>query len=278
MWPCPARCARLACANGHRASRHLFRRARPYPAPPVNAPYLPLNPWVRTVAEARQVQQSLRDLLVTRTPPGFAPRLVSGADVSADRFRRVGVAGVVTIDLASMATVEEASAVVHLGFPYVPGYLSFRELPALAAAWERLERRPDVVIFDAHGYAHPRRFGLACHGGVLLDLPSIGCAKRRLIGEHAPLGHAKGSTVDLIEKGEVIGRVVRTRDGCNPLYVSIGHMMDLDTAVRTVLSLCRLRQPETTRRAHQLVNDRRRAHKAAAAAHPSTSGDDGASA
>lgn len=278
MWPDPARCARLACANGHRASRGPLRRLRAYPAPPVKAPYLPLNPWVRTVAQAREVQQSLRDLLVKRTPPGFASRLVSGADVSADRFSRVGFAGVVTLDLASRETVEEASAVVQLGFPYVPGYLSFRELPALAAAWERLERRPDVVIFDAHGYAHPRRFGLACHGGVLLDLPSIGCAKRRLVGEHGPLGHAKGSTVDLVDKGEVIGRVVRTRDGCNPLYVSIGHMMDLDTAVQMVLSLCRLRQPETTRRAHQLVNDRRRAHKAAAADDPSTAGDNDASA
>ena len=118
-----------------------------------------LHPWDLEVAEAREVQVSLRERLVMAPPPGFAPRLVAGADVSADRFSRVGFAGVVTIDLETMETVEEASAQVDLRFPYVPGYLSFRELPALAAAWEQLRHRPDVVVFDAHGYAHPRRFG-----------------------------------------------------------------------------------------------------------------------
>jgi deoxyribonuclease V len=225
-----------------------------------------LHPWTLTVAEAREVQVALRERLVMHPPPGFAPRTVAGADVSADRFSRVGFAGVVNIDLATMETVEEASARVELGFPYVPGYLSFRELPALAAAWERLRHRPDVVVFDAHGYAHPRRFGVACHGGVLLDLPSIGCAKTMFVGEHGPLGQERGATAEIVDRGEVVGVALRTRDRCNPVYVSVGHRMDLDTAVSLILRLSLFRQPETTRRAHQLVNDARRAHKAALAA------------
>jgi len=223
-----------------------------------------LHSWPATVAEAREVQMALRERLVLKPPADFAPRVVAGADVSMERFSKRGYAGVVLIDMETMATVEESSAAVDLGFPYVPGYLSFRELPALAAAWEGLERRPDVVVFDAHGYAHPRRFGVACHGGVLLDIPSIGCAKTMFVGEHGPLGHERGSTADIVDRGETVGVALRTRDGCNPVYVSAGHRMDLETAVALVLSLCRFRQPETTRRSHGLVNDLRRADKAAA--------------
>lgn len=228
---------------------------------PMKPEFQDLHPWALKVAEAREVQLALRERLVLGAPPGFSPRRVAGADVSAERFSRVGFAGVVTLDLETMETVEEASAVVELRFPYVPGYLSFRELPALAAAWERLRLRPDVVVFDAHGYAHPRRFGEACHGGVLLDLPSVGCAKTMFIGEHGPLGQERGSTAEIVDRGEVVGVALRTRDCCNPVYVSVGHRMDLETAVALVLRLSRFRQPETTRRAHQLVNDARRAYK-----------------
>jgi deoxyribonuclease V len=224
--------------------------------------FQPLHPWSLTVAEAREVQIALRERLVLEPPAGFAPRIVAGADVSAERFSRRGYAGVVLIDRETMETVEEASAAVDLIFPYVPGYLSFRELPALAAAWEKVGRRPDVVVWDAHGYAHPRRFGVACHGGVLLDIPSIGCAKTMFVGEHGPLAWERGSIAEIVDKGEVVGVALRTRDGCNPVYVSAGHRMDLGTAVALVLSLCRYRQPETTRRSHNLVNDLRRADKA----------------
>jgi deoxyribonuclease V len=124
----------------------------------------------------------------------------------------------------------------------------------------QLERRPDVVIFDGHGTAHPRGFGLACHGGLLFDVPSIGCAKSLLVGEHEPLGRARGSTRDVIYKEVVVGRAVRTRVGVSPVYVSPGHRMDLDTAVEVVLGMApRYREPETTRRAHRLVNAERRA-------------------
>lgn len=226
------------------------------------AGFQPLHRWDLTVAEAREVQLAMRERLVLAPPPGFAPRLAAGADVSAEKRSRRGYAGIVTIDLATFDTVEQASAVVDLAFPYVPGYLSFREIPALARAWEGLERRPDVVVFDGHGLAHPRRFGLACHGGVLLDLPTVGCAKTPFVGEHGPLAPERGATAEIVDRGEVVGMAVRTRDGSAPLYVSPGHRMDVATAVELVLGLCRFRQPETTRRSHALVNDLRRADAA----------------
>jgi deoxyribonuclease V len=156
--------------------------------------------------------------------------------------------------------VAKASAAVRLGFPYVPGLLSFRELPVLAEAWERLEVRPDVLIFDGQGTAHPRRLGLACHGGLLFGVPSIGCAKSLLVGKHGPLGEERGSTAELLHRGEVVGMAVRTRRAVQPVYVSPGHLMDLPTAVELVLRVTtRYREPETTRHAHRLVNDVRRA-------------------
>ena len=213
------------------------------------------------MAEAREAQLALRGRLSLTAPPDFRPRLVAGADVSAERYEHRGYAGVVVIDAETMETVDQATAVVELGFPYVPGYLSFRELPALAAAWERLSVRPEAIVFDAHGLAHPRRFGLACHGGVLFDTPSVGCAKTMFVGEHGELGWARGSTAPIVDGGETVGAALRTRDGCNPVYVSPGHRMDLETAVRLVLAMSRFRLPETTRRSHILVNDLRRAAK-----------------
>jgi deoxyribonuclease V len=238
---------------------------RPIPAPEEMmtdsaAPDPPPRRWEMTVAEAREVQQAMRDRLVLHPPAGFAPRLVAGADVSMERFSHFGYAAIVVIDLHTMETVDEARAATELRFPYVPGYLSFRELPALELCWRQLRVRPELVIFDGHGYAHPRRFGLACHGGVAWDVPSIGCAKNPFIGTHAPLGPERGSTEPVIDGGETVGMAVRTRTDVKPLYVSAGHRMDLPTAVDTVLSLTpRLRQPETTRRAHHLVNELRRA-------------------
>ena len=214
------------------------------------------------MAEARERQQAMRDRLVTVPPPGFAPRFVAGADVSMERFKHYGYAALVVIDLRTLETVDQADAAAELRFPYVPGYLSFRELPVLEQAWRALRVRPDLVVFDGHGYAHPRRFGLACHGGVAWDVPSIGCAKSPFIGTHAPVGNERGDTSPIVHEGETVGRVVRTRTGARPLYVSAGHRMDLATAVELVLRLTpRYRQPETTRRAHGLVNEMRRADR-----------------
>jgi deoxyribonuclease V len=218
------------------------------------------EPWPTTPAEATRVQRALRERLVLQPPAGFAPRLAAGADISMDRGSDVGYAGLAVLDVATLATAETAVAVAPLTFPYVPGYLSFRELPPLAAAWGKLARRPDVVIFDGQGYAHPRRFGLACHGGVLFDVPSVGCAKTILVGAHGPLGEQAGSAAPLVHRGETVGMALRLRDRTAPVYVSAGHLMDLDTAVAVVLSVSGgFREPETTRRAHRLVNEARKA-------------------
>jgi deoxyribonuclease V len=213
-----------------------------------------------TPREAVAAQREMAGQRDPAPPRAFEPRLVAGADVSAARRSRRGHAAVVVLDADTLEVREAATAEAELSFPYVPGLLSFRELPPLLAAWRRLEATPDVVIFDGHGTAHPRRFGLACHGGLLLDVPSIGCGKSLLVGEHGPLGEERGSTAELVHRGEVVGAAVRTRTGVRPVYVSPGHRMDLETAVRTVLAVApRYREPETTRAAHRLVNRLRRA-------------------
>lgn len=191
--------------------------------------------------------------------PGFEPRLVAGADLSMDRKARTGYAAVVVLEIESLDVVETAGAEAPLPFPYVPGLLSFRELPPLARAWERLETRPDVVLFDAHGLAHPRRFGLACHGGVFFDIPSVGCAKNLLVGDHPPLAEERGAHVPVTDEGEVVGAAVRTRTGVRPVYVSIGHRMDLETAVALTLRTApRYRIPEPIRHSHRLANHLRK--------------------
>jgi deoxyribonuclease V len=209
--------------------------------------------------EAVALQRRLRERLVLEPPPGFAPRTLGGADVSFDRGGDHGFAAIIVLQAGSLGFLAEASAVAPLAFPYIPGLLSFRELPPLAAAWAALDARPDVLLFDGQGYAHPRRFGIACHGGLLFDVPSIGCAKSLLVGRHGPLGERRGSTAPLVDRGEVVGMAVRMRDGVKPVYVSAGHRMDLDTAVATVLAAgAGFREPETTRHAHRLVNRLRR--------------------
>jgi deoxyribonuclease V len=176
------------------------------------------------------------------------------------RFERTGYAAIVVLDRDTRAEVDQASARETLAFPYVPGLLSFRELPALLRAWERLATRPDVVIFDGQGLAHPRRFGVACHGGVLLGVSTIGCAKSILVGTHEPLGEEAGAQAELVHRGEVVGMAVRLRARVQPVYVSVGHLVDLPTAVAVVRAMgAGYRLPETTRRAHALVNALRRA-------------------
>lgn len=200
-----------------------------------------------TPREAREIQERLRGRVIRRGAP--ATRLVAGADVS-EKDGRARAAIVVTRDLQP---VEEVSAEVPVEFPYVPGLLSFRELPALLAAWRKLRTRPDAVIVDGQGLAHPRRFGLACHLGVLLGVPTIGCAKSRLIGTYDEPDEARGSSSPLKEGGETIGAVLRTQDGRNPLFVSIGHKVSLAAAVRIVLACAvRYRLPEPQRFADHL--------------------------
>lgn len=219
----------------------------------------PLHPWDVSADEAKELQLELRERLVLEPPADFRPRRVAGADLSIVRGRDTGHAALVVVDLESLETVEEATAAVEVDFPYVPGLLSFRELPPLAAAWRRLARPPDAVVFDAHGLAHPRRFGLACHGGLLFDAPSIGVAKSVLVGEHEEPGREKGATTPLAHGEEVVGTVLRSRTDVRPVYVSVGHRMNLETAVEVVLAVTpRYRLAAPIRRAHELANRSRR--------------------
>ncbi len=211
-----------------------------------------------TVAEAREIQAQLRERVLFQPPQRFAPRRVAGADVAFDKARNLAFAGVVVIDLDTMETVETATAAVPIHFPYVPGYLSFRELPALVEAWKSLKGRPDLAVLDAHGYAHPRRVGLACHAGLEFDVPAIGCAKSILCGELGALAEERGSRASLLDPrtGEELGWALRTRSGVRPVYLSVGHRMDLPTAADLILRLTpggSYRFPETTRRADRLA-------------------------
>jgi deoxyribonuclease V len=163
-------------------------------------------------------------------------------------------AAIVVMSFPGLKVVERVTAERPIEFPYVPGLLAFREIPSILDAFARLSTRPDLLLVDGHGYAHPRRFGIACHLGVELDLPSIGCGKSLFVGEHAEPGRRRGSRTPLRREGETIGSVVRTRDGVRPIYVSVGHRIGLAAAVRIVLACCaRYRLPEPIRFADMLA-------------------------
>ncbi len=201
--------------------------------------------------QAVDIQDRLRLKLVTEPLPA-QPKLVAGADVAYSRRTHRVYAAIVVVALPSLETVETVGVVRRATFPYIPGLLSFREIPPLLKAFERLQRVPDVLVCDGQGLAHPRRFGLACHAGLLLDVPSIGCAKTRLVGEHRSVSARRGGSAPLIIDGEPVGAVVRTRAGVKPVFVSPGHRADVGSAVDLVLALAtRYRLPEPQRRAHQ---------------------------
>jgi len=196
---------------------------------------------------------------VIATPLEQPVRLVAGADVAFTPDDHACIAGIVVWNVAEARMVEEAVARRPAKFPYVPGLLSFREAPAVLAAARKLKSEPDVFMFDGQGMAHPRRFGLACHVGVLLDRPSLGCAKSLLCGEPAVPAARRGSTRPLMHDGEQVGVILRTRDGVKPVFVSVGHRMTLEDAVAVVLACGGgFRLPEPTRLAHQLVTRERR--------------------
>ena len=210
------------------------------------------EPWPTGFAEARQVQEMLAPRV---RPTGDLPRLqrIAGVDVHYAPARGLALAAAVVLDATSLEIVESAMAAVPVAFPYVPGYLSFREAPAALAALALLEHRPDLLLVDGQGLAHPRGFGLACHVGLLADLPTIGVAKSRLVGTHAEPAGPVGSQATLQHRGQVIGAVVRTRMKVRPLYVSVGHRLGLEVAVGAVLALGRgYRLPEPTRLADRL--------------------------
>jgi len=207
-----------------------------------------LHDWDVSPAEALRLQEELRGRLVRENGLGKVAT-VAGADVSVRG--ELARAAVVVLSYPDLVVLEVATAVAPATFPYIPGLLAFREAPAILAACAQLRHEPDLFIFDGHGRAHPRRLGIACHVGLFLDRPTIGCAKSRLCGEHAPVPEAAGAWVPLVDAGETIGAAVRTRGGVRPVYVSAGHRSDLATAVHYVLACCRgYRLPEPCRRAH----------------------------
>jgi len=208
--------------------------------------------WPETPALAKVVQERLRARV--REEDVEAPvRQVAGVDVHVDPLRGLAFAAVAVIDASSLELIESAMAARPVTFPYVPGYLSFREAPAVLAALRLLSRPPDLVMCDGQGRAHPRRFGLACHVGVLAGLPTVGVAKSRLIGRHEEPGPTRGDHVPLEDKGETIGAVLRTRERVTPLYISVGHLVTLGSAARHVLALgTSYRLPEPTRLADKL--------------------------
>jgi deoxyribonuclease V len=217
--------------------------------------HVPELAWPTTAAQARAEQDRLRPLVRTTGSLPAPLRTVAGLDVAYGGDDRLAAA-VVVLDADTLAPVDQATAVGVAAFDYVPGLFAFRELPALLAALAALSTVPDVLVCDGHGLAHPRRFGLACHLGVLLDRPTIGIAKTPLSGRYEPPGPRRGAGSALLADGEVVGRALRTRDGVKPVYVSVGHRLDLDAACALALRLTpRYRLPETTRRADRLCRD-----------------------
>jgi deoxyribonuclease V len=218
--------------------------------------------WNLTPRQAMRLQERLRERLVLEDRLDRA-RFVAGADVAFDPETNTAFAGVIVYRFPELEEVERRMACRRLRFPYVPGLLSFRESPVLLAALRLLRTEPDVILVDGHGLAHPRRFGIACHLGLLLDKPAIGCAKSLLVGEHPEPGIRAGSTALLTLEGEPVGVVLRTRDRVKPIYVTQGHRVSLATAVEIVKAcLDGFRIPRPTREADHYVRTLRQAYQA----------------
>ncbi|WNZ07312.1 endonuclease V [Streptomyces sp. 11x1] len=213
--------------------------------------------WPATEEQALAVQDELRGRVVldeTGPPPGSGR--VTGVDVAYDDERNVVAAAAVVLDAATLDVVAEATATGQVSFPYVPGLLAFREIPTVLAALDALPCDPGLVVCDGYGLAHPRRFGLAAHLGVLTGLPTIGVAKNPFTFTYDDPGAARGSASPLLAGTEEVGRALRTRDAVKPVFVSVGHRVDLDNACAHTLALTpSYRLPETTRRADSLCRE-----------------------
>lgn len=212
------------------------------------------HPWQVSPKEARTIQEHLRNKVITQDQLGEV-RHVAGVDVGFEQNGEITRAAVVVLDFPSLKPLEHAIARLPTQFPYVPGLLSFREIPAVLAALEQLKTLPDLLLCDGQGLAHPRRFGIACHLGVLTDIPAIGVAKTRLIGKFGPVPEEKGGWTPLMDGQEQIGAVLRSRAETKPLFISSGHRISLETAIHYVMACTpKYRLPETTRQAHRLAS------------------------
>jgi deoxyribonuclease V len=218
--------------------------------------YLKLHPWNVNYKEAVEIQKRLEKQITLKSSfKNLNGKLIAGADVSYDKEIDRFYAGVVVFELQTMQKIEEVTADGKVSFPYIPGLLSFREAPILLRAFSKVKRIPDIIMLDAQGIAHPRGIGLASHIGLLLNKPSIGCAKTRLIGEYDNVGEDVGYYSQLTLEGKAVGVVLRTRKNVKPVFVSPGHKIDLATSIDLVLKSCRgYKLPEPTRQAHNLVN------------------------
>jgi len=211
--------------------------------------------WDISPKEAIKIQEKLRTRVVIAPLAVNNLRLVAGVDVGLPRGAKTVRAAIAVLDYRTMVLVDQAIAEIPVTFPYVPGLLSFREMPVILAALKQLDCQPDVFIVDGHGYAHPRRFGLACHLGVWLDQATIGCGKSILIGRQDPLQNERGEVAFLKDGEDIIGAAVRTRDDVKPVYISIGHRTDLKSAISITLECGRgTRLPEPIRWAHRLAS------------------------
>jgi deoxyribonuclease V len=227
-----------------------------------------MNPAARrfdlSPKEAVALQKELREE-IRLVPLAREPEIIGGCDVSMDRFATDGFAGFVNLSYRSLELIGESVAEARIPLPYIPGLLSFREMPMLLKAWEKLERKPDVLMADGIGIAHPRRLGIASHLGLALGIPTIGCAKSVLIGKYKEPGLEAGSVSDLVDPrtGEIIGAAVRTKRNVSPVFISPGHLITLEDAVRIALAcVLKHRLPEPTRQAHLAVNRHRVAARA----------------
>ncbi len=219
---------------------------------------MPLHSWNLSPPEAIALQNQLRGQIRLQ-PLQNEPKLVAGADLSFEIGSDTVFAGIVVLSFPDLEIVEECGLQTEAKFPYVPGLLSFREAPAILQVWEKLRHKPDVLILDGQGTAHPRRFGIACHLGLWLQIPTLGCAKTLLCGKYENLGLERGSFASLVHRGETVGAALRTKTKVNPVFVSPGHECDLDSAISLLLRCDGgLKIPEPTRRAHGFVNRLRR--------------------
>ncbi|MBI2865229.1 MAG: deoxyribonuclease V [Chloroflexi bacterium] len=209
-----------------------------------------LHSWHVDPAEARDIQRRLATQ-VSRQPAPGAVDLIAGVDVSTNDRLGIARAAVVVLRYPDLAVQENSTVEEDLTFLYIPGLLSFREAPAVFRAFERISSAPDLVMIDGQGIAHPRRLGIASHVGLILDIPTIGVAKSILVGRHRELPDEPGAWVQMFDRDEVVGAAVRTKRGVKPVYVSIGHKVDLPVAISWTLNCCRsYRLPEPTRLAH----------------------------
>jgi deoxyribonuclease V len=207
--------------------------------------------WRVSPAQASVIQTELAGE-VSRIGSIISPHFIAGVDISVNRWNKTGTGAVVVLKFPDLQIVETQVVTDRMEFPYVPGLLSFREAPLILAAFEKIKVTPDLVFVDGQGIAHPRRMGIASHLGLILGIPTIGCAKSRLCGECEMPGIEAGNYTELSDGGEIIGAVLRTKTDVKPLYISIGHLIDLPSAIHWVMACCRgYRLPEPSRLAHQ---------------------------